>query len=243
VAVSLSSEAKMGSGEEVGGKERMSADVIRGRLTRKRLDAFAAEHASVAPALVVHSRDLDHRRHFPNARHIDLRPETGTSAASDYLTALRAVPSASEQVLVCTGLLEHLPDPGTVVDEFERILAPGGRLIVSASAVFPFHGAPENYYHFAPNGLRRLMTGFETVEIRGSTGPFETLAVLAQRIRIQCDLGLPLRLLLAVMVRMLPVLDRFVVRQYDHLGRAEAADPRIGFMPATLMAAARKREA
>lgn len=213
------------------------------RLTRRRLDAFSADHASGVAALVVHSHDIDHRRHFPRATHMSPRAGCPGDLRADppYAAALAALPDASRELIVCTGLLEHLPRPAACIAEFARILTPGGKLLLSASAIFPYHGAPENYFHFAPGGLRQLLEGrFERVELRGSTRPFETLAVLAQRISLQCDVFPPVRLLLEIMVHTLPWLDVFVLRQYDNLAKVEPADDAVGFMPATLMAVARK---
>jgi SAM-dependent methyltransferase len=217
--------------------------LTRRRLTRQRLDAFVAAHASDVPALVVHSHDIDHRRHFPYAFVVscDERRRPDLVAERHYLAALGTLPSASRRLIVCTGLLEHLPEPGRAVEEFARILEPGGTLLLSASAVFSYHGAPDNFFHFAPGGFRRLLDGhFELVELAGSTGPFETLGVLAQRISLQCDVAPPVRLLLDGLTRGLPLLDRFVRRQYDNLARVAPADERIGVMPATLLAVARR---
>lgn len=219
-------------------------NLTRSRLTRRRLDTFVAAYASDLPALVVHSHDIDHRRHFPHATHLSPHA-VGPSdivARPPYLAELALLPDASRTLVVCTGLLEHLPEPAAAVAEFARILEPGGQLVLSASAVFSFHGAPENYFHFAPAGFTALLSAeFELVELRGSTGPFETLAVLAQRINLQCDVFPPVRLMLELMYHTLPWFDVFILRQYDNLAKLEPADQRLGIMPATLMAVCRKR--
>lgn len=204
------------------------------RPTRRRLDAFVAAEATEGPVLAVHSHDIDLRRHFPNAHHLSPRAEA--PAEPPYAEALHAEPDASRTVVVCTGLLEHVPRPAETMAEIARILAPGGRLVLSASAVFPFHGAPANYYHFTPGGMRALLSGqFEIERMQGSTGPFETLGVLSQRICLQCDVAAPVRLMLEAMQHVLPLFDRFIVRQYDSMAKERPCDPRLGIMPATLM--------
>ena len=217
--------------------------LTKSRLTRRRLDAFVSEEATDAPVLAVHSHDIDLRRHFPNASHLSPRAAgRGRPALPPYTDALRAEADASRETIVCTGLLEHVPSPADTVDELARILAPGGRLILSASAVFPFHGAPANYFHFTPQGLALLLDRhFEIARMRGSTGPFATLGVLVQRILLQCDVFPPLRLVLELVQHVLPWLDALVVRQYDAMDKRSPCDPAIGIMPATLMLVARRR--
>lgn len=54
-------------------------------------------------------------------------------------------PSASFDAILCTEVLEHVPDPTAALDEFSRLLKPGGRLILTAPFVSLVHFAP---YHF-----------------------------------------------------------------------------------------------
>lgn len=103
---------------------------------------------------MVHSVDIDRTRHFPNSFTITSRrsqqADAHTNASYD---ALSEVADHSYDVVACTGLLEHVPEPGRLIGELHRILRPGGRQIVTGSAVFPFHGAPDNYFHFTSYGF------------------------------------------------------------------------------------------
>lgn len=214
---------------------------VRGRLTRRRLDAFMATQATEARALVIHSRDIDYRQHFPNAKRISSKPDPTDEPADPHYRILAELPAESEDLIVCTGLLEHLPDPASSVAQMARILRPGGRLLLSASAVFSFHGGRENYFHFTPSGLERVLgDDLRMVELRGSTGPFETLGVLAQRIALQCDVFPPVRPFLDLLTVTLPLLDRAVSRQYDKMAKVDPVDPAVGIMPATLIVVAEK---
>ncbi|CAK9076047.1 2-PD dehydrogenase), partial [Durusdinium trenchii] len=117
-----------------------------------------------------------------------------------------------------------------------RILRPGGRLILSASAVFSFHGGRDNYYHFTPAGLESVLgDDLDLVEMRGSTGPFETLGVLAQRIALQCDVFPPVRPFLDRLTTTIPRSDLHFSRQYDNMAKLEPVDPAVGVMPAALI--------
>lgn len=55
-------------------------------------------------------------------------------------------PDASFDVVLCSEVFEHLPDPLKALDEFERLLKPGGKLIVTAPFASLVHFAP---YHYA----------------------------------------------------------------------------------------------
>ena len=55
-------------------------------------------------------------------------------------------PDASFDVILCSEVFEHLPDALKVLDEFARLLKPGGKLIVTAPFASLVHFAP---HHFA----------------------------------------------------------------------------------------------
>lgn len=208
------------------------------RISRERLARFCREMASEEYTLVVHSTDVDHQRLFPNSfiisKHQDRPANLYTDAA---FHDVRLIGSESFGLILCTGLLEHIPDPQRLVDEFHRILKPGGRLIVSASAVFPFHGAPNNYFHFTPNGFRLLFRNWLRFDVlRGSSQPFETIAILLQRINMQCDVFPVVRPFIEVLHHVVPWLDVFVLRQYDGPRRRGERIPTDSIMPATLHA-------
>lgn len=207
------------------------------RISRKNLARFCRDVATDEYTLVVHSVDVDHKRYFPNSFVISKRKDKPANLYTDaYFQDLHLIGTESFCAILCTGLLEHIPNPEHMVGEFHRIVKPGGRLIISASAVFPFHSAPDNFFHFTTNGFRYLFKDWSRFEVlRGSTRPFETIAILLQRIYMQCDLFPLVRPLLVLLYHVVPFLDAFVLRQYDSASRAEQ---RItdSFMPATLHA-------
>lgn len=55
-------------------------------------------------------------------------------------------PDASFDVILCSEVFEHLPDAVRVLKEFERLLRPGGKLIITAPFASFVHFAP---YHYA----------------------------------------------------------------------------------------------
>lgn len=54
-------------------------------------------------------------------------------------------PDAAFDAILCTEVLEHVPDPTDALDEFARLLKPGGKLILTAPFASLVHFAP---YHF-----------------------------------------------------------------------------------------------
>jgi len=63
-------------------------------------------------------------RRYPNVRAIDGRIET----------VLPTIASESLDVVMCLSVLEHLDEPQQVLDEFHRILVPGGVALINVPA-------------------------------------------------------------------------------------------------------------
>jgi SAM-dependent methyltransferase len=54
-------------------------------------------------------------------------------------------PDASFDAILCSEVLEHIPDPTLALDEFRRLLKPGGTLILTAPFASLVHFAPYHY--------------------------------------------------------------------------------------------------
>lgn len=73
-------------------------------------------------------------------------------------------PDASFDAILCTEVLEHVPDPTNALDEFARLLKPGGKLILTAPFASLVHFAPYHYcsgfsrywyeHHLAKRGFK-----------------------------------------------------------------------------------------
>lgn len=194
---------------------------IRRKLSTKNLVRLCEETATHKKTLVVHSEDVDYQPYFPNSFSVTKRKDKPADMHVDlYYTELNEIDRESYEVIFCTGLLEHIPDPQRIVDDFNRILKPGGELIVSASAVFSFHEGPNNFYHFTPYGFQLLFKDWTKIKmLRGASQPFETIAILMQRILIQAKMFPLIRPIVELLCLIIPVFDYFVQVQYDTAGK------------------------
>ncbi len=94
-------------------------------------------------------------------------------------------PDGSFDVILCTEVFEHLPNPVLAIQEFSRLLKQGGQLIITAPYCSLTHFAPYHYStgfnryyyekHFADNGLK-------TVSIEANGNYFEYIAQEVRRI-------------------------------------------------------------
>lgn len=56
------------------------------------------------------------------------------------------VPDKSYDVILCTEVIEHIPDPIAAIKEISRILKPGGKLLITAPLQSGLHQEPYHFY-------------------------------------------------------------------------------------------------
>ncbi|MEQ1908665.1 MAG: methyltransferase domain-containing protein [Vicinamibacterales bacterium] len=185
------------------------------KISRPLIRRFLEPYATTARVLILHPEEG--LSDFPNRYIVSKRADDKPDLLVDFaFEGLSAIPSESYPLIVCCGLLEHIPDPQRFIDELHRILEPGGKVLVSASACFSFHQCPDDYFHYTPFSLRLLFKKWSRFEVlRGNCGPFTTIGILLQRILLQCEIFPPLRPVIELFVHAFPLLDRFVIRQYN----------------------------
>ena len=78
--------------------------------------------------------------------------------------------------VLCTQVLEHLPEPGEAIVEMFRTLRPGGHLILTAPHIWGIHEEPRDYFRFTRFGLSHLLdrAGLEVVEVKAMAGYWVT---------------------------------------------------------------------
>jgi SAM-dependent methyltransferase len=98
--------------------------------------------------------------------------------------AVIPVPAGSFDVVLCTEVLEHVPEPIAVVREIARILAEGGRVILTAPLGSGIHQEPYHYYGgYTPYWYRRFLgeCGFDDISIEANEGTFRRFSQEAVR--------------------------------------------------------------
>jgi len=99
-----------------------------------------------------------------------LQSKSWDTSRIDLVSDITAIPApdASFDGILCSEVLEHVPEPTHALDEFARLLKPGGKLILTAPFASLVHMAP---YHYC-SGFSRYwyehhlaLRGFEIVEL------------------------------------------------------------------------------
>lgn len=191
------------------------------KITRPRLRSFLEKHRSTGRTLDIGCGNAIYGDLFPNRVTVDIerRPGIAVDIIGDAHN-LSMFPHNTFNIVLCTEVLEHLHTPSKAIGEFERVLKPGGTLLLTTRFVFPLHDTPHDYYRYTKYGLLHLLKSFENVEITEEASTTETIAILLQRIGFQCTtLGLrPLKLLWFCLAKLTLAFRWIVTQEYGDLG-------------------------
>jgi SAM-dependent methyltransferase len=96
----------------------------------------------------------------------------------DYVSDIVCIPvkDASFDAILCTEVLEHVPEPIRAIKEFARILKPGGTLFLTAPLGSGIHQNPYHFYGgYTPYWYRKFLTenNFEGIKIEANGGFFK----------------------------------------------------------------------
>lgn len=94
---------------------------------------------------------------------------------------------AAFDFVLCTEVLEHVPDPACAFREISRVLRGGGHALVTTPFLYRVHEAPYDFYRYTPFAYRHLAAsaGLDIVEIRPRGGyPSFVLDVLFKGIAL-----------------------------------------------------------
>ncbi len=168
------------------------------RLKRTWLNPFHIVQATLERGLARHrarvrGRVLDigcgakpYRRLFPAAtQYVGTETNrTFTRGTRHDVTAFgEALPfrTGAFDAVICTEVLEHVPEPSDFLHEVLRVTTPGGILLLTTPQTWGLHEEPYDFYRYTKYGLQHLFgkAGFEIVDISPTTG---TLGTVGQRL-------------------------------------------------------------
>lgn len=151
----------------------------------KILDAGAGEcqYKEYCKHLSYESQDFN--EYLGSGNNKGLQTNTWDTSKIDIVSDIINIPKkeSTYDVILCTEVFEHIPDPILAIKEFRRLLKPGGELIITAPFCSLTHFAPYHYYsgfnkYFYEHHLTSL--GFKITEI-SQNGDYSEY--LAQEIR------------------------------------------------------------
>ena len=84
------------------------------------------------------------------------------------------ISSCRYDTVLLLDVLEHVPDPSSVLSEINRILRPGGKLILSVPHLSRLHEEPYDFYRYTKHGLTHLleMASFRHIVVEPCGGIF-----------------------------------------------------------------------
>ncbi len=173
----------------------------------------------------LHKIEKQVRLDWPNTLHKKLH--------IDVFGSVMQLPFADQRfdIVLCTEVLEHIPNPEKALLEFQRVLKHGGTLFLTVPFLYQLHETPYDFYRYTYYGLKYLIesNGFEIKEFKARG---EIIAVviyffrkLGNRIAKKL-LGRRLAGLIPWMV--LDTMYRMIFRKHAELG-AEKTEYTLGY--------------
>lgn len=153
--------------------------------SRVRLRTFAEEAAGSIPAgsmvLDAGAGSGPYSEFFaPHTYHAcdHLTPKRHGSAF--FRSSLDAIPVRPDtyDLVFCSQVLEHVPDPAATMHEIGRVLRPGGTVWLTTPLMFPEHQQPHDYFRYTQFGLQLLCdrAGLEVTRLEPLEGYFANLS-------------------------------------------------------------------
>lgn len=110
---------------------------------------------------------------YPNSINmdIDLFENVDLVADAHHLP----VQNNSVDLIISYHVLEHLAQPQAAVNEFFRVIKPGGSIFIEVPFIQRFHGYPSDYYRFTIEGIKEVNKKFKKISAGPAGGPASAL--------------------------------------------------------------------
>lgn len=147
------------------------------RQIQRALRRFAGQVAASDRVLDLGSGAAPYAGIFPH-RHYITADLLAPAAVTCDATALPFAAGRFDLVL-CTEVLEHVPDPDATLHEIRRVLGPRGTLALTTPLTWGVHAA-QDFHRWTGTGLERLLrrSGFDIVALEPRGGIFACLGAL-----------------------------------------------------------------
>ncbi|MET0414385.1 MAG: class I SAM-dependent methyltransferase [Polyangiaceae bacterium] len=108
---------------------------------------------------------------------IDIEDRSGDVTHIADIQNMPVIATGSIDTVICTEVLEHVPAPWDALKELERVLKPGGTLILTVPYLAPIHEAPNDFFRYTRYALELLLTraGFQLEQLEEVGGAFAFL--------------------------------------------------------------------
>jgi SAM-dependent methyltransferase len=134
------------------------------------VEHFLAQHANECAGRFLEFGDPYYRCLFSTGAIsqydvLDVVPGPAVTIVADIQNCPN-VPDNTYDVIVCTQVLEHVANPFRAAAELRRILKPGGQLLLTVPAAYPYHAVPHDYWRYTRDSLQLLFgDGFQNLAI------------------------------------------------------------------------------
>ena len=149
-------------------------------IMRRYNDAALRRHSGLINGRVLDlgAGNYDNSRFFNCNEYVRLDIDKG--CMPDLVSTVHSVAlrGNSFDAIICSNLLEHIPEPKKAAREMHRLLKPNGVLLASVPFVCQIHPNPKDMQRFTPEGLQHVFADFSVETIEHFGGYFSVLAVL-----------------------------------------------------------------